>query len=141
MEASNTHSTSSFSTLKEAGETIADERQDIRGREVVASDGDKVGKVDALLIDDNERQVRFFRVAAGGFLGIGEKKWLVPVDAIVRVDEDQVQIDQTRDRVVSAPVYDPDVIDQPSDDYYNGLYGYYGRAPYWQPGYLYPLWW
>ncbi len=96
-------------TLKEANETLADPSQDIRGREVIAKDGEKIGKVDALFVDAAEEKVRFLRLKAGGFLGIGEKSWLVPVDAITSVDKDEVHVDQSYDRIVSSPVYDPDV--------------------------------
>ncbi len=128
-------------TLREADEILADPRQDIRGRDVLAKDGDKIGKVDALLVDDQESKVRFLRVEAGGFLGLGEKKWLVPVDAITSVDEDHVHVDQTRDKIVGSPVYDPDVVAKPANDFYGGMYGYYGYGPYWGSGYRYPLWW
>ncbi len=128
-------------TLREAGETIADEEQDVRGRDVIAKDGEKVGKVDALFVDNDEEKVRFLRIEAGGFLGIGERKWLIPVDAITRVDKDEVHVDQSHDRIVSSPVYDPTVMATPSNDYYGGLYGYYGMAPFWGGGYMYPMWW
>ena len=134
---------STIRTLKSAGETVADPSQDVRGREVIAKDGEKIGKVDALLIDNEEEKVRFLRIEAGGFLGIGEKKWLIPVDAITRVDKDHVYLDQSRDRVVSSPVYDPAVIAILSNEYnyYSGVYGYYGMGPFWGGGYMYPLWW
>lgn len=80
--------------------------------------------------------MRFLRLSAGGFLGIGAKKFLIPVDAVTRVTDDAVHIDQTSDRILNAPAYDPDVA--PDLDYYGGLYGYYGFAPYWGAGYLAP---
>jgi hypothetical protein len=120
---------------------LADKGQDIRGRDVIAKDGEKIGTVDALFVDGDEERVRFMRLKAGGFLGIGEKSWLIPVDAITRVDKDEVHVDQSYDRIVSAPGYDPDVILKSSHTYYDGLYGHYGYAPYWSDNYLYPLWW
>ncbi len=130
-----------LTTLKEAGETLEDASQDIRGRDVIAKGGEKIGQVDALFVDTEEEKVRFLRIAAGGFLGIGERKWLIPVDAITRVAKDEVHVDQSRDRIASSPVYDPAVIATPSNDYYGGLYGYYGMTPFWGGGYLYPMWW
>jgi hypothetical protein len=127
--------------LKEAGETIADPSQDIRGRDVIAKDGENIGKVDALLVDDQESKIRFMQVAAGGFLGIGEKKWMMPVDAITRIDKDHVYVDQTRQKIIGAPTYDPDLVSKDVNRYYSGLYDYYGYGPYWTAGYRYPLWW
>jgi sporulation protein YlmC with PRC-barrel domain len=116
--------------------TIADPLQDIRGRKVVDRNGEDIGHVDALMIDQRERKVRFLRVASGGFLGIGEKTFLLPVDAVRRVGPDEVAVDMTRDRLVGAPEFDPTLIDD--RNYYGDLYGYYGYSPYWTPDYVYP---
>jgi len=63
----------------------------------------EVGHVDELLIDDTEKRVRFLRVAAGGFLGIGGQKFLIPVDAITAIAPDTVRVDRSRDHVAAAP--------------------------------------
>ncbi len=58
------------------------------------------------------------------------------MDAVTRIDDDHVHVDQTREHITGAPTYDPDLAyDQ---EYYGGLYGYYGYQPYWGPGYVYP---
>jgi hypothetical protein len=57
------------------------------------------------------------------------------VEAIQSITEDEVRIDQSRDRVAGAPDYDPELVE---DDYYKSIYGYYGYAPYWGRGYVYP---
>lgn len=132
-------STASLRTLKEADEVLADPSQDIRGRDVLAKDGEKIGTVDALLVDDEESKVRFMRVEAGGFLGIGERKFLIPVDAITSVDRDHVHVDQTHDKIVGSPLYDPSVVAQPAIIYYGDIYNYYGYGPFWEIGYGYPI--
>ncbi len=116
--------------------TVADPREDIRGRTVVDRAGAEIGHVDGLLLDQQESKVRFLEVAAGGFLGLGERRFLIPVDAVTRIDADQVHVDQTRERITGAPAYDPDLAD--ADDYWNDVYGYYGYPPYWGEGYAYP---
>ncbi|SDT60732.1 PRC-barrel domain-containing protein [Jiangella sp. DSM 45060] len=108
---------------------------DVRGREVVDRNGDEVGTVDDLVIDPEEKKVRFLQVGSGGFLGLGERKQLIPVDAIVRIDE-KVHIAQDRGHVAGAPAYDPDLV--PAREYYEELYGYYGYPPFWAAGYAYP---
>jgi sporulation protein YlmC with PRC-barrel domain len=69
--------------LGDTGLTVADPNADVRGRAVVDHNGEEIGKVDDLLIDDRERRVRFLRVGHGGFLGIGASHFLVPVDAVM----------------------------------------------------------
>ena len=74
--------------LSDSGLTPASAEQDIRGRKVIDSDRRDVGVVDELMIDDAEKKVRFLRVESGGFLGIGGRRFLVPVDAIMKIDGD-----------------------------------------------------
>jgi sporulation protein YlmC with PRC-barrel domain len=116
--------------------TLADPDDDVRGRKVVDRNGDEVGDVDGLIIDEEERRVRFLEVGSGGFLGLGEKKQLVPVDAILKVDDDVVQISQDRTHVAGGPVYDPEMVVERR--YYEDLYGYYDYPPFWGAGYTYP---
>jgi sporulation protein YlmC with PRC-barrel domain len=129
-------STGALVKLGDTDLTVADPREDIRGRQVIDRQGEDLGHVDALLIDDRESKVRFLRIASGGFLGIGEHTFLLPVDAITRITADQVFVDQTRERVAGAPAYDPDLTYE--HNYYGGLYDYYGYVPYWGAGYVYP---
>jgi sporulation protein YlmC with PRC-barrel domain len=110
--------------------------EDIRGRQVKARDGEDLGEVDDLLIDPTENKVRFLVVASGGFLGLGQEKSFIPVDAVSGITAGEVHLDQTRDKVAGAPAYDPDIVEERS--YYEDVYGYFGYAPYWAPGYVYP---
>ena len=124
-------------TLVRLGDTdlTVEVEDDIRGLHVVDRDGDDIGAVDELLIDEQEKKVRFLEVGSGGFLGIGEEKRLVPVEAVKRVG-DVVRVDTTKQAVAASPGYDPEVVRQSDLDYYGGLYGYYGYGPFWGPGYM-----
>ena len=121
--------------LSDSPLTVADPAEDIRGRQIVDSAGNEVGKIDDLMIDDRQGKVRFLLAGSGGFLGIGETKFLIPVDAVTRITGDTVYINQTREHVAGAPRYDPELADM---SYWDSLYGYYGYALYWAPGYIYP---
>ena len=116
--------TSTLLKLGEVDETVARADEDIRGRDVKDRNGDDLGKVKDLLVDQSENRVRFLEVASGGFLGIGQDTSLIPVDAIVSITEDEVQIDQTREHVAGAPVYDPQLVVQKDD--YGPFLNYYG---------------
>ncbi|MFE9366749.1 PRC-barrel domain-containing protein [Streptomyces sp. NPDC006978] len=125
-----------LSKLSASEQTMEIPDEDVRGRKVTDSGGEDVGTVEDLLIDASERKVRFLLVAHGGFLGFGETKSFIPVDAVTRVTDDQVFIGQAREQVAGAPVYDPELAEKP--DFYAEVYGYYGYAPFWGPGYFYP---
>lgn len=125
--------------LNDTDDVIVNSDDDIRGRSMFDKDGEELGKVDDLLVEPDDHRVRFLVVASGGFLGLGESKSFIPVDAISRVTDDEVHIDQSRERVSGAPVYDPEIVDAPEyHDYFSSVYGHYGFAPYWLPGYTYP---
>lgn len=130
------HDTATLSKLSASGQTIANADHDIRGRKVKDKAGNEIGTVDDLLIDDEERKVRFLRVEHGGFLGFGEIKSFIPVDAITRITADDVFIDHSREHVAGAPRYDPDLVDDLK--YYGSLYDHYGYSPFWGMGYTYP---
>jgi sporulation protein YlmC with PRC-barrel domain len=131
-----TDHTASLRTIGDDGLTTTDPAEDVRGRRVLDNTGKDIGDVDDLLVDDREHKVRFLRVAAGGFLGLGETKFLIPVDAITDVDDKAVHVDQTRDHVASGPRYEPKLMNVP---YLSDIYSHYGYVPYWGLGYMYPL--
>ncbi|HEU4682186.1 MAG TPA: PRC-barrel domain-containing protein [Gemmatimonadales bacterium] len=115
---------------------LADPNADIRGKNVRDLAGEEIGKVHDLLIDEEERKVRFIEVASGGVLGIGDTKFLLPVEAATAVLADEIRINQDRTQVVGSPRYDPNLIEQPD---LNELYRYYGYGtPFWGRGYVYP---
>jgi sporulation protein YlmC with PRC-barrel domain len=131
-----TTTTRTLQPLSESDLMVADPAEDIRDRTVFDRNGDEVGRVDDLLIDGEESKVRFIRLGAGGFLGIGEDHFLIPVDAITGIDERGVHIDQTREHVAGGPKYQPELATDV--DYYGDVYGHYGYGPYWGTGYAYP---
>jgi sporulation protein YlmC with PRC-barrel domain len=122
--------------LRDSGQTVSPSAEDVRGRTVKDKDGQELGKVHDLLIDDQEHKVRFLLVEHGGFLGLGETKSFIPVDAITKITAEDVFIGHTREDVAAAPRYDPDLAD---DRVYSAsIFDHYGYTPYWGHGYVYP---
>jgi sporulation protein YlmC with PRC-barrel domain len=130
-----TSSRETLHTLKERHLKPLDPAEDIRHRKLVDANGDPLGKIEGLLVDDHDDKVRFLRVQAGGFLGIGTSESLVPVEAITKIDEDVVHVNQTRERIARSPAYEPQIV---SDGYFADVYGHYGYTPYWDRDYVYP---
>jgi sporulation protein YlmC with PRC-barrel domain len=123
--------------LSETTLTVADPREDVRGRKVLDDAGEEIGTVDDLLVDSKEHRVRMLKVSHGGFLGIGADHFLVPVDAVGAVTDDAVRLDRSRSALGSAPGYDPQV--EEDRGYYDAVYGWWGYPAYWGPGYIAPL--
>jgi sporulation protein YlmC with PRC-barrel domain len=129
-------STHTLLALKDTPMSVEPPADDIRGREVLDRDGEKIGKVDDLMIDEQEKKVRFLKVAHGGFLGIGTEHFLVPAEAVTAVREDSVSIDRTRKDLGNVPGYSPDLAAE--ENYYPDVYGYWGGTPFWSGGYAGP---
>jgi len=110
--------------LSDTGLVLEDLTQDVRGLDVYDNDGDRIGKVEDLYADAQERKVRFLDVGAGGFMGLGEKRFLIPVEAVSEVRQDGVVVEQKRRKVAESPLFDADVVPQPP--YQHELYKYYG---------------
>jgi sporulation protein YlmC with PRC-barrel domain len=90
---------------------------DVRGKDVYDAEGQRIGSVGDLYIDRQEREVRFLEVGAGGFLGIGEKRFLVPVEAVVEIAEGWVAIEPAGTKKVEGPApFDTKVAPPPADD-------------------------
>ncbi|MFY1668866.1 PRC-barrel domain-containing protein [Plantactinospora sp. WMMB334] len=121
--------------LPDSDRMLADPAEDVRGRKVRDTDGEELGTVEELLVDAGEGRIRFLRVEHGGIFGFGATPSFIPVEAVEGVSDDEVTVEQARERVAGAPRYDPDLVDQ--QPYYESLYGYYGYPPFWTPGYLY----
>jgi sporulation protein YlmC with PRC-barrel domain len=122
-----------LSRLGDQDMTVSSSDEDIRGRTVKDKDGEAVGKVNSLMIDDVEQKVRFMEVATGGFLGLGESKTLIPIEAITRITPDEVHISHTREHVAGAPPYDPKLTVMQYSSYWSGLYPYYGYGVWTAP--------
>ena len=77
---------------------------DLRGKDVLDPYGQRMGRVEDLYIAPREREVRYLELGTGGFLGIGERRFLVPVEAVAEVAEDQVIVEPDRTKRADGPV-------------------------------------
>ncbi len=131
-------SASTLRRIHDAGETVANADEDVRGRKVQDNEGNSVGTIDGLMVDDAKNKVRFLCVECGGFLGLGATHVMIPVDAITSITAGEVTIDRGGDHLRGAPRYDPALVDERQKHYWGHVYGYYSFMPYWEDGYRYP---
>ena len=83
------------------------------------SDGDKIGKVEQVFLDDNTEEVTFVTVNTGLF---GTKESFVPADG-ARQDGDRLVLPYTKDVVKDAPNVDADQHLSPAEE--EEIYRYY----------------
>jgi sporulation protein YlmC with PRC-barrel domain len=76
----------------------------IVGGEVVNEADEKIGRIDDLIVTENER-VPFAIVSVGGFLGVGNKLIAVPFDAIEMGEKKMVLRGANKDALKSLPEF------------------------------------
>jgi sporulation protein YlmC with PRC-barrel domain len=101
--------------------------QDLRGLDVYDVNDDQIGSVEDVYVDREQRQARLLDVSAGGLLGVGKKRFLVPVEDVKRdMDAERVTVEHQKDKVMGSPEFDPD--DGPRTDLQRAVYAYYGHS-------------
>jgi stress response protein YsnF len=105
------------------GTTITmNELMEARGADVYSSDGDKIGSVEEIFVDEETNEPEWIGLGTGFF---GTKRVLVPVVGAER-QGDGFSVPYTKDQVKGAPDIDADEISQSTE---SELYSYYG-LPY-----------
>ena len=89
-------------------------QRELRQRGVFDSGGSLIGHVVNIYVDDEEN-FRFVDVAMGGFMGLGKKHHLVPVEAIAEEEPGSITLTVDRRSVQSAPTLG-DPHDAPDED-------------------------
>ncbi len=89
--------------------------------------GEDLGKIKDLMIDLRSGSVRFAVVSFGGFLGMGNKLFAVPFDALtVDADNECFVLDADKAKLEKAPGFDegnwPDFADQTIADTHTNYY-------------------
>jgi sporulation protein YlmC with PRC-barrel domain len=105
------------------------------GDKVVNSAGEVLGDLKELMIDLDDGHVSYAVLSFGGFLGMGDKLFAIPWEALTLNTEDHTFIlNVEKEQLENAPGFDKD--NWPDEaDYQSGwlldLYNYYGYRPYW----------
>lgn len=105
--------------MNDLGWTFAHPTDDIRTYHVINECGEKIGKVEDLMIDELEHKTRYMQVGEGGILGLGETRFLIPVEAITLIENDTVHIDRNH-KSTKKPVFDPEMVETELDCCFTG---------------------
>ncbi len=81
----------------------------LNGTKIVNLDGEDLGKLEELMLHLDSGEVAYAVVSFGGFLGMGEKHFAVPWEALtVDTDEHRIVLDVDRKKLENAPGFDKD---------------------------------
>ena len=114
--------------LSEFDVPLEESWQDIRDLDVYDVAGEQIGSVEDLYVDRETRLPSYLVVSAGGFLRVGKKTFLVPVEEVSRdVGEERVTIQVPKEKLLNSPEFDPGVGVVPNADVQRAIDAYYGH--------------
>jgi sporulation protein YlmC with PRC-barrel domain len=100
---------------------------------VINMSGEPIGKIEDLMIDVTNGRIAYAVLSFGGFLGIGNKLFVLPWAAIT-VDEAHRRfiVNVTKDALEKMPGFDKDHWPDLDDlEYADSIYKQWGATPYW----------
>lgn len=106
----------------------------LKGDKVVNNQGEDLGNIDDLMLDLEGGRIAYAVLSFGGFLGMGDKLFAIPWDAMT-VDQENKQLVLNVDKnlLKQAPGFDKDNWPDMTDPAWGAeLYSYYGYRPYWE---------
>jgi len=104
------------------------------GCKVENPQNENLGKIESLMLDLRKGRVAYAVLSFGGFLGMGDKLFPVPMEAL-RFDaaEERCVIDVDKERLKSAPGYTRDQLPDATDrGWTSQIFRHYGYEPYWE---------
>lgn len=104
----------------------------LRGNRVRNSSGEELGKIEEMMLDVPTGKVAYAVLSFGGFLGIGEKLFAVPWQALeLDQREHEFILNVDKKLLENAPGFDRDNWPDMADPRFCAqIYGYYGFEPY-----------
>jgi hypothetical protein len=107
------------------------------GLKVVNPAAENLGKIESLILDSSEGRILYVVLSFGGFLGMGDKLFPLPIQALsFRTDAkgtpERCILNVAKHVLENAPGYDlehlPDSVDR---TFVSQVYSHYGYTPYW----------
>ena len=106
----------------------------LTGETVVTPAGEELGKIEAIMLDVRSARIAYAVLSFGGFLGLGDKLFAIPWNALVLdTRAKQFILDVSKEKLQRAPGFDKDHWPSMADPRWaTELHGYYDVVPYWR---------
>src|SRR5688500_11314524 len=104
----------------------------LMGEDVYSTKDEDLGDIKEIMLDMNNGKIAYAVLSFGGFLGMGDKLFAVPWNALTLDTENKRFIlDVEKDRLDSAPGFDKDDWPDMADpSWQNTIHSYYGTKSY-----------
>jgi len=106
----------------------------LEGDDIVNEQGEDLGTLKEIMIDVPTGRIAYAVLSSGGFLGIGDKLFAIPWNAL-RMDPPNHRfiLNIARERLAEAPGFDKDNWPTMADQQWAmDVHSYYGARPYWE---------
>lgn len=81
----------------------------LKGEKVRNAQGDGLGKIEDFMLDMSTGEVSYAVLSFGGIMGIGDKLFAVPLQAMrVDTEDHELVLDESEERLKNAPGFDKD---------------------------------
>ena len=105
----------------------------LTGDKVRNFDGENLGDIQELMVDFESGRIVYAVLDFGGFLGIGNKLFAVPWQALsLDIEKREFMLNVDKEKLKGAPGFDkdqwPDLTDMQMA---KAIYNYYGYTPFW----------
>jgi hypothetical protein len=102
----------------------------VDGTPVYATDGERIGHIDHLMIGKYDGKVAFSVMSFGGFLGLGESYHPIPWEALdYDTERGGYVVNIDKSRLQEAPYYEAGSPPAYGPSYDNSIYSFYGAVP------------
>lgn len=100
----------------------------ITGQNVYNLNDESIGDIKDLMINPSNGEVVYAVISFGGFMGIGNKLFAMPLEALKFSDKDDtIRLDIDKEKLENAPSFDKDNWPMTADDkFVNSVYSHYG---------------
>lgn len=107
---------------------------EILGDKVVNRAGENLGKIEELMLDLEKGRVAYAVLSFGGFLGMGDKHFALPFEALkLDANHECFILDVDKEKLKNAPGFDKSNPPKAADRTWGAeIYKHYGYTPYWQ---------
>lgn len=104
----------------------------LKGDKIRNHAGEELGHLEEVVLDTDSGHIAYAVLAAGGFLGLGDKFFAIPWEMVsVDTEKEELTLDLDKERLENAPGFDKDNWPGTSDrSYVDDVYRYYDRQPY-----------
>jgi len=106
----------------------------LKNEKVENSKGEDLGKIEDYMIDLDNGRIAYCVLSFGGFLGMGNKLFMVPFKALtLDTTNKRYLLDIDKERLKQAPGFDKDNWpDTTAPEYASSIYSFYRVTPYWE---------